>query len=400
MKEDELRLFAAVGPRLTHWAVQADGSSMRALDTFTLPANVQYAWPHPCADVLYVASSNGGTRAGPPGDCHHLSACVVDPRSGKLTALGEPIVLPSRPIHVTVDPSGTYALLAFNRPGAIRVYAINSDGSAGPEVMQVEPIDAGNYPHQARVTADGKTVLTVALGTNPSATQAEEPGAINVFAFAQGQLRAQKIVAPQGGINFGPRHLDIHPNGRWVYVSLERQNRMEMFKFDGRTLADAPLSSLPLLSRPQPPAAEQHGGTVHVHPSGRFVYGVNRAWQAVDVKGTPVLAAGENTLAVFGIDPDSGALTLIEHVDTQGIHCRTFHISPDGRTLVAAHIMGLNVRDGQNIRPVPAGLAIFGIAQDGRLHFKNFLALEMNGASLFWMGMPDFQQRSAGNKSG
>lgn len=389
MDDDDLKIFTGVGPTLTHWALRADGSALHALGSFTLPANVQYAWPHPAVDILYVASSNGGTRAGPPGDTHHLSACAVDPRSGSLSALGAPVVLPSRPIHITVHPSGRHALLAFNQPGAIRVYAIRPDGCVGPEVVQRENIDAGNYPHQVRVTADGATVFTVALGTNASATQPEEPGAINVFDFADGQLSAQRIVAPHGGANFGPRHLDIHPNGRWVCVSLERQNRMQVFRLDGRALTGAPVSDLPLLSRPQPPEVKQHGGTVHVHPNGRFVYGVNRAWQATDFKGTPVLAGGENTLAVFAIDPETGALSLIEHVDTHGIHCRTFHISPDGKTLVAAHIMGLNVRQGQHTQAVPAGLSIFHIADDGRLEFRNVQALEMNGASLFWMGIVD-----------
>ncbi len=394
MNDDELRLFAAVGPKLTHFSLSADGASMKELDSFFLPANVQYAWPHAAENILYVASSDGGTRAGPPGSCHHFSACSVDPRTGKLAALGEPVVLPSRPIHITVDPSGKYALLAFNQPGAIRVYAINPDGSAGQEIAQREKIVAGNYPHQVRVSADGEMVLTVALGTNPSSTQPEEPGAINVFEFADGQLRAQQIVLPKSASGFGPRHLDIHPNGKWVYVSLERQNRMEMYPLNGRSLSASPLSSQELLSRPQPQEAEQHGGAVHVHPNGRFVYGVNRAWQATDFNGAQVLVGGENTLVVFAIDPQSGALQLIEHVDTRGIHCRTFHITPEGKTLVAAHIMGLSVRDGDRIKTVPAGLSIFRILEDGRLDFRNFQALEMNGASLFWMGMPDFQQRT------
>ena len=48
-----------------------------------------------------------------------------------------------------------------------------------------------------------------------------------------------------------------------------------------------------------------------------------------------VFAGGENSLAVFALDPASGEPTLIQHVDTRGIHCRTFHIDPSGRMLVA-----------------------------------------------------------------
>jgi len=52
----------------------------------------------------------------------------------------------------------------------------------------------------------------------------------------------------------------------------------------------------------------QLAGTVHVHPNGRFVYGVNRASTATDVGGKPVLAGGENTLVVFAINQATGVL--------------------------------------------------------------------------------------------
>ena len=48
----------------------------------------------------------------------------------------------------------------------------------------------------------------------------------------------------------------------------------------------------------------------------------------------------------YEIDSTTGEPTLIQHIDTRGIHCRTFHIDPSGRLLVAAHIMALPVRDG------------------------------------------------------
>ena len=104
----------------------------------------------------------------------------------------------------------------------------------------------------------------------------------------------------------------------------------------------------------------QAAGTVHVHPNGRFVYAVNRASSTTEVDGKPVFAGGENTLAAYEIDPATGEPNLIQHIDTRGIHCRTFHIDPSGRLLVAAHIMALPVRDGGAIRTVPASLAVFG----------------------------------------
>ena len=50
-----------------------------------------------------------------------------------------------------------------------------------------------------------------------------------------------------------------------------------------------------------------------------------------------VFIGGENTLVVYSINQSTGELTPIQHVDTRGIHCRTFQIDPSGRMLVAAH---------------------------------------------------------------
>ena len=65
-------------------------------------------------------------------------------------------------------------------------------------------------------------------------------------------------------------------------------------------------------------------GTVHVHPSGRFVYLANRASSTTDFEGKPVFVGGENNIAVYAIDQDTGEPTLIQNIDTRGMHPRTF----------------------------------------------------------------------------
>jgi 6-phosphogluconolactonase len=124
-----------------------------------------------------------------------------------------------------------------------------------------------------------------------------------------------------------------------------------------------------------------------VHPNGRFVYAVNRASSTVDFEGKAVFAGGENTFAVYSIDAATGEPSVIQHVDTHGIHCRTFHIDPSGRLLVAAHIMPLPVREGAALRTVPASLALFRIGEDGRLDFVRKYDVDVGDKTMFWMGM-------------
>jgi hypothetical protein len=90
---------------------------------------------------------------------------------------------------------------------------------------------------------------------------------------------------------------------------------------------------------------------------------------------------------VYAIDPASGEPNLIQHVATQGIHPRCFHIDPTGRLLVVAHIMGLDVRDGDLIHPVPPRLSLFHIADDGRLQFARTYDVDVGRHTMWWMGL-------------
>ena len=383
--DGKIALYASVGNELTHYAVDVDGAALRRRGTIDLPANVQYAWPHATRRVLYVATSDGASGMGAAGSSHHLTALRIDPDSGALSRHGESVPLPSRPSHMATDIPSEHALVAFNNPSALRVYRIAPDGTPGPEVAQPGPVDAGIFAHQVRATPDKTRVILVARGHDAAAGRPEEPGALKVFDYRDGVLTGAASIAPGGGYGFGPRHLDFHPTRPWLYVALERQNRLDMFPMARGRPAAVPAFSATTLSRPVPPGARQAVGTVHVDPAGRFVYVANRASTAVERGGRAVFAGGENTLAVFAIDPASGEPHPIQHAETHGIHCRTFHIDPTGRLLVAAHIQGIALADGST---VPCCLSVFRIGDDGRLDFARRYDVDTaGGRTMWWMGM-------------
>ena len=383
----KVALYASVGPELTYYSVDVEGAALVRGGTVTLPANIHYAWPHASGRHLYVASSNSASGMGPVGDKHHVTAFRIDPATGALSPHGAPIALPTRPIHMTTDIPSTHLLVAFSNPSAVRVYRVNPDMTPGEEVQQPGPIDAGIYGHQVRVSPDNRLAILVTRGHDAAGGKAEEPGALKVFRYRDGRLTDEASVAPGGGYGFGPRHLDFHPTEPWVYVSLERQNKLDMFRIAGDTLSPEPAYRKETLAEPGNIRGRQVAGTVHVHPNGRFVYAVNRASSTTQADGNPVFAGGENTLAVYEIDPATGEPNLIQHIDTRGIHCRTFHIDPSGRLLVAAHIMALPVRDGGAIRTVPASLALFRIDRSGRLDFARKYDVDVGDRTMFWMGM-------------
>jgi 6-phosphogluconolactonase (cycloisomerase 2 family) len=385
--DDRFALYASVGPELTQYDVDVEAATLTRRWSVRLPANVQYTWPHASRRLLYVASSDSASGMGAAGTTHHVTAFRIDTYTRALTLWGHPIPLPTRPIHMATDIPSQHVLVAFSNPSGIRIYRIDPNGMPGEEVPQPNPIDPGIFAHQVRATPDNRQVILVTRGHDSAGARPEDPGALKLFDFNAGTLSNEVSVAPGGGFGFGPRHLDFHPSRPWVYVSLERQNALAMFEHNNGALSPAPRFNKTALAAPPQPGIRQLVGTVHVHPNGRTVYVANRASDTVDVNGQRVFAGGENSLAVFTIDPTSGEPTLIQHVDTNGIHPRCFHIDPSGRLLVVAHIMGLNVRDADSISPVPARLSLFRIANDGRLDFARSYDVDVGKHTMWWMGI-------------
>jgi 6-phosphogluconolactonase len=382
--------YASIGPELALFDMDIEAASLTRRSAVMLPAKVQYVWPHPSRRQLYAVSSNGGP--GVAGDKHYADALAIDAASGALRPHGAAAALPSRPIHCSVDRSGAYLLIAYNDPSHVTVHRLNADGSIGEQVAQPQKRDTGIYAHQVLAAPSNRIALLVTRGNDARPGKAEDPGAIKTFAFGDGALRNLASIAPGNGLGFGPRHLDFHPSKAWVFVSVERQNQLYVYRLDDETgLSREPLFVKNTLSSSSPAAGtggmHQGAGPIHVHPNGRFVYQTNRASSTVDFADQKVLAGGENSVAVFAIDQETGEPTLIQTIDGRGIQLRTFGIDPSGRLLVAASIMPLPVRDGSNITMLTAGLMVFRIGDDGRLTFARKYDVDTGDRQQFWSGM-------------
>jgi 6-phosphogluconolactonase len=97
-------------------------------------------------------------------------------------------------------------------------------------------------------------------------------------------------------------------------------SRLTIFDYDsagGILTARDTVSTLPKDFTGQSTAAE-----VQVDRSGRFVYASNR---------------GDDSIAVFSLDPVKGTPTLVETVSTRGKTPRNFSLDPTGSWLFAAN---------------------------------------------------------------
>jgi 6-phosphogluconolactonase len=387
--------YNAVGPVLTCWHVDIDNAALTRQDSVTLPALIQYAWRHPVKPILYVASSNfvpmgnpggGNPGGGNPAGLHHLTAFRIDPATGSLTPFGASVVIRARPINISVDAGGKWLLTAYNIPSTMSVHPLAPDGAIGEEVRQAASIDGGVYAHQIRMLPSNRALVLVTRGNNATAAKQEDPGALKVKRLTNGQLSDIASIAPGSGYGFGPRHVDFHPTKPWMYVSIERQNQLQIYHVRGDGLDAAPGFVVTTLNDRGNLRPEQAAGPIHIHPNGRLVYIGNRASGFIEDQGKKFAAGGENSIAVFAIDQGSGEPKLVQTIDTHGFHPRTFSIDPSGRMLVVANLLAMPVRDGDDIKMQPATLSAYKIGNDGKLTFARSYDIETNGMTQWWSG--------------
>ena len=381
---DALTLHLSIGADLVHLKIDRRDFSLSEIGRLALPAPVQYVVPHPARSLLYVASSNRWIPNA--NNLHVLTTVEVDARTGTLRAVGQ-ATLPARPIHLTVTQDGAGVLVAYNAPAGVSWHAIDGDGVAGGATVQ-DPPPLGAYPHQVRVLPSGEAAVVVVRGNHAAANRAEEPGSLRFLGFDGGVFEDLGVVAPNGGLGFGPRHLDFHPGGRWAALSMERENEVQVFAVHDRGFDDVAAFKASTLSDARAAAmASDHDqlcSAIHFHPRGHALYVANRHDPAVyGREGEPCDHDG-NDIAVHAFDAASGRLQLLQHIATDSVHVRTFSLDETGRLLVAASILpALERRDGHVAR-VPARLSFFRVAEDGTLTLAKVQDMPDSGQSMFW----------------
>lgn len=249
-----------------------------------------------------------------------LSAFAIDQRTGQLRLLNQQPSLGGAPCYVTVDRTGSFALVANYSGGNVAVLPIRGDGSLGEatDVKQDEGssinVDRQQGPHAHCIVLDpsNRFAYTCDLGTD------------KIMSFRFDRQRGKLIpnerpwVAVKPGA--GPRHLTFHPSGKYAYLINEMHVTVSAFAVDRVSGNLIELQTLPTL--PGEPTAADSGADIHVSPDGRFLYCSNR---------------GHDSIAAFKVDPRSGKLSLVAHASTGGKTPRNFAIDPTGAFLLAAN---------------------------------------------------------------
>jgi len=311
-------------------AMRMDGVAAKSADPSFLAL-------HPNGRVLYAVNELEQFGGKPTGA---VSAFAIARESGALTLLNQ---LPSHgkaPCYVSVDRTGHTVLVANYVSGTIATFTLRQNGGLGEARTIVQHEGKGpnaerqEGPHAHCIITDpgNRYVIAADLGVDGVLIYKfnEKTGSISNVANG---------VATNPGA--GPRHLAFHPTGRFLYVINELDSTLVVYKYDGDRGA---LDQVQVTAASPGGTAKNFPADLHVAPSGRFLYGSNR---------------GDNTIAVFSIDPSSGQLTAVQQVSTGGDWPRNFAFDPTGRFLLVANqrsdsILSFRV-DAESGRLTPTG---------------------------------------------
>ena len=272
---------------------------------------------HPERNLLYCVSELPQMEGRPGGG---VSAFSMDPETGGLTFLNQQSSEGAGPCHVTVDATGKYVLVANYGSGSVAMLPIEEDGRLAPasdavqhEGSSVHPQrQQGPHAHSINVDPGNRFAFVPDLGMDKVM--------IYKLDLAAGKLIPNDQPWAEVKPGAGPRHFAFHPTTKYAYAINEMDSTITAFAYDapnGKLTQVQTVSTLP-----DDFAGDNTTADIHVHPSGKYLYGSNR---------------GHDSIAIYEIDEVSGKLTAIGHESTQGKSPRNFGIDPTGTFLLAAN---------------------------------------------------------------
>ncbi len=274
------------------------------------------------AGAVDLPGSPGSLAIG--ADRTHLYAAV---RSGKQFAtlaidratglLANPVFSPAgmNAAFVQVDKTGRWLLAASYSEGVVTLSRITDGVITG---APVQTLATGSKAHSLKLDAANRFAFVPHVGEMNKVEQLR-------FDPVAGSLAPHTPPSMGGGPGQGPRHMQFHPNGRWVYLVNEQGQSVTLCDYDqtaGTLKIRQTLSTTP----DNWDKLKGSSADIQVSADGRFAYASNR---------------GHDSLAVFSIHPDSGELKSLGQTPTEKTP-RSFCLMPGGEKFVVSAGQGAN----------------------------------------------------------
>ena len=235
-----------------------------------------------------------------------VSTFVIDQHSGRLTYVDStPLV--DQMAYLNVDGTGNYLFGASYVGAKLAIYPINALYIVEEKPTQI--LDTKPKAHCVVIDSSNKNVYVPVLGGDEVLQLKFDAAKGTVSPNSPGEVHTKP--------GAGPRHLTIHPNGRWAYLITETTATIGTYAIDKEkgTLSEVQFVDTGDYNQKDSAAASD----IHVTPNGKFVYGA--------VRTTSMLHG-------YKIDPDKGTLTPVGKWPTEKTP-RGFNIDPRGKFLLS-----------------------------------------------------------------
>ena len=274
---------------------------------------------HPTGNFLYTVNEVNTFGGKPTGS---VSAFAIDRKSGLLKQLNQQSSEGPGPAHLIVDKDGLNVLVANYGGGSVAVLPLGKDGKLKSASALVQHTGSSVNPQRQKEPHAHSINLDPANRFAYVADLGLDKVLVYRFDARNGLLTLNNPPSASVQPGAGPRHLAIHPTGRFAYVINEMNCTITAFNNDSAKGELKELQTISTLPAKQAMQSGFSGAEVQVHPSGKFLYASNR---------------GHDSIAVFAIDQNTGRLTYVENEPTQGSTPRGFGIDPDGSYLLAGN---------------------------------------------------------------
>ncbi|RUX06504.1 MAG: lactonase family protein [Mesorhizobium sp.] len=252
-----------------------------------------------------------------------VSAYSFDRASNRLSYLNKQPALGSITAHNSITRDGTKLLVANYGAGqggpdrAVAIYAFDKDGALSAPLASVSHKGTGtnaarqerSHAHSVNETIAGGTAIVADLGID------------RLVSYRIGQdgglVKLAESALPAGA---GPRHIALHPNGRFVFVMNELDSTIVSMALDNATGRLSIIDIKPAV--PDEARETNHCADIQISPDGRFVYGGNR---------------GHDSIVIMAVDQQTGGLRLVGYVPCGGATPRNLALTPSGGHLFSAN---------------------------------------------------------------
>jgi 6-phosphogluconolactonase len=305
------------------YTYNAGSGELKPLGLIAETRNPSFLAADPAGKLLYAVNEVGDYEGKSSGA---VTAFRIDHATGKLAQLNQVASRGADPCYISFDKTGKYALVANYTGGNIAVFPVESDGRIGEASAFVQHTGKGTNPerqegphaHWIETSPDNRYAIASDLGLDELL--------VYHFDSSNGALTPDDPPIAKTAAAAGPRHVSFSPDGKFAYAIAEMNSTITVFSYDASSGRLQPIQAASTL--PKDFKGENDTAEIHVHPSGRFLFGSNR---------------GHNSIAVFSIDKRTGHITPAGDFSTQGKTPRNFEIDPTGSRLFVANMDSNNI---------------------------------------------------------